>query len=193
MNFILASKSPRRRELLGTMGLEFDIKESTVDESVISKNNPPHIYVQELAMLKSGFVASESGSGYLVIGADTVVVKDCKIIGKPKNFDEAFEMLKSFSGSSHKVYSGISVTDSTSGRTVTDFCETEVFFEEMSDEEITNYINTYSPYDKAGSYGIQEFASVFISKINGDFFNVVGLPISKLYNLLKREFNVVIR
>ena len=193
MNFILASKSPRRRELLGTMGLKFDIKESTVDESVVPKNTKPQIYVQELAMLKSGSVAAEAGEGFLVIGADTVVVKDDKIIGKPKNFSDAFSMLKSFSNSSHKVYSGISVTDSTSGRTVTDYCETEVFFSEMSDEEITNYINTYSPYDKAGSYGIQEYASVFISKINGDFFNVVGLPVSKLYNLLKREFNVVIR
>lgn len=193
MNFILASKSPRRRELLGTMGLKFEVKESIVDESVISKDTEPKIYVQELAMLKSSSVASDSGEGYLVIGADTVVVKDGEIIGKPKNFDDAFGMLKSFSGSSHKVYSGISVTDSTSGRTVTTYCETEVFFNHMSDDEITSYINTYSPYDKAGSYGIQEFASVFINKIDGDFFNVVGLPISKLYNLLKQEFNVVIR
>lgn len=193
MNFILASKSPRRRELLGTMGLKFDIMESTVDESVISKDTPPQIYVQELAMLKSSSVAANVGEGYLVIGADTVVVKDGNIIGKPKDFDHAFAMLKSFSGASHKVYSGISITDSTGGRTVTDYCETEVFFSDMSDEEITNYINTYSPYDKAGSYGIQEYASVFIDKIHGDFFNVVGLPVSKLYKLLKKEFNVVIR
>lgn len=193
MKFILASKSPRRRELLGNMALEFDIKESVVDESTISKDTEPKIYVQELAMLKSSSVASDAGEGYLVIGADTIVEKNGKIIGKPKDFDDAFNMLKSFSGSSHKVYSGISVTDSTSGRTVTDYCETEVFFNTMSNEEITNYINTYSPYDKAGSYGIQEFASVFINKIDGDFFNVVGLPISKLYNLLKQEFNVVIR
>jgi len=193
MKFILASKSPRRRELLGTMGLKFDIMESTVDESVISKDTDPQIYVQELAMLKSSSVASDAGKGYLVIGADTVVVKDNEIIGKPKNFDHAFAMLKSFSGSSHKVYSGISVTDSTSGKTVTDYCETEVFFSDMTDDEIRDYINTYSPYDKAGSYGIQEFASVFIEKIHGDFFNVVGLPVSKLYRLLKKEFNVVIR
>lgn len=193
MKFVLASKSPRRRELLGNMGLKFDIMESTVDESIISKDTDPKIYVQELAMLKSSSVASALGEGYLVIGADTVVVKDDEIIGKPKSFDHAFEMLKSFSGTSHKVYSGISVTDSTSGKTVTDYCETEVFFSDMTDDEIKNYVDTYKPLDKAGSYGIQEFASVFIEKIHGDFFNVVGLPVSKLYKLLKKEFGVVIR
>ncbi|MBQ6894010.1 MAG: septum formation protein Maf [Clostridia bacterium] len=192
MKFILASKSPRRKELLGNLGLKFEIMESSADESVISKDIPPEIYVQELAMIKSTSVAACAEKNSLVIGADTVVVADGKIIGKPKNFDEAFSMLSSFSNSSHKVYSGISVTDSSSGRTVADWCETEVFFNEMTPCEIENYINTYKPYDKAGAYGIQEYASVFIEKINGDFFNVVGLPLSKLYGLLKKEFDVVL-
>ena len=117
---------------------------------------------------------------------------DGKIIGKPKDYDEAFSMLSSFSNSSHKVYSGISVTNSSNGHTVTDWCETEVFFNEITPREIENYINTYKPYDKAGAYGIQEYASVFVEKINGDFFNVVGLPLSKLYGLLKKEFDVVL-
>ena len=192
MKFILASKSPRRKELLGNLGFKFEIMESSADESVISKDIPPEIYVQELAMIKSTSVAACAEKNSLVIGADTVVVADGKIIGKPKNFDEAFSMLSSFSNSSHKVYSGISVTDSSSGRTVADWCETEVFFNEMTPCEIENYINTYKPYDKAGAYGIQEYASVFIEKINGDFFNVVGLPLSKLYGLLKKEFDVVL-
>lgn len=192
MKFILASKSPRRKELLGNLGLKFEIMESSADESVISKDIPPEIYVQELAMIKSTSVAACAGKNSLVIGADTVVVADGKIIGKPKDFDEAYAMLSSFSNSSHKVYSGISVTDSSSGRTVADWCETEVFFNEMTPCEIENYINTYKPYDKAGAYGIQEYASVFIEKINGDFFNVVGLPLSKLYGLLKKEFDVVL-
>lgn len=192
MNFILASKSPRRRSILSDIGVKFEVLESSVDESVISQSLEPQIYVQELAMLKSSSVASECGKGHLVIGADTVVVHNGAILGKPKNFDEAFAMLSSFSASSHKVYSGISVTNSDTMHTATDFCCTEVFFNKMSDKEITDYINTYSPYDKAGAYGIQEYASVFIEKIHGDFFNVVGLPVSKLYELLKKEFDVII-
>ncbi len=190
--FILASKSPRRRSLLEDIGLKFTIVESTVDESIIAKDLPPHIYVQELAMLKSSSVAGELGPGYLVIGADTVVVHRGKIIGKPKDFDEAFAMLSSFSGTSHKVYSGISVTDSDNLRTVTDYQVTDVYFSHMSDKEISDYINTYKPFDKAGAYGIQEYAGVFVDKIDGDFFNVVGLPLSKLYKLLKKEFDVAI-
>ncbi len=189
---ILASKSPRRSELLKNIGIKFDIIESSVDESVIPKDLPPKLYVQELAMLKSSSVASHLGSGHLVIGADTVVVHDGKIIGKPKDFDDAFNMLSSFSGTSHTVYSGISVTDSATLRTVTDYAATDVYFSKISPKEITDYINTYSPYDKAGAYGIQEYAGVFISKIDGDFFNVVGLPMSKLYELLKREYDVII-
>lgn len=192
MKFVLASKSPRRNELLKGIGMEFEIMESSADESVISKDVPPEIYVQELAMLKSTSVASLVGGDCLVIGADTVVVADGKIIGKPKDYDEAFSMLSSFSNSSHKVYSGISVTNSSNGHTVTDWCETRVFFNEITPKEIENYINTYKPYDKAGAYGIQEYASVFVEKINGDFFNVVGLPLSKLYRLLKKEFDVVL-
>ncbi len=189
---ILASKSPRRSELLKNIGIKFDIIESSVDESVIPKDLPPKLYVQELAMLKSSSVASHLGSDHLVIGADTVVVHDGKIIGKPKDFDDAFNMLSSFSGTSHTVYSGISVTDSATLRTVTDYAATDVYFSKISPKEITDYINTYSPYDKAGAYGIQEYAGVFISKIDGDFFNVVGLPMSKLYELLKREYDVII-
>ncbi len=192
MNFILASKSPRRSAILKDVGLEFDVVVSSVDESSIPKDLPPHIYVQELAILKSTHVASTSPKGSLVIGADTVVVSGDEIIGKPKDFDDAFKMLSSFSGTSHKVVSGISVTRTDDMTTVSDFCETEVWFSKLSDEEIIHYINTFSPYDKAGAYGIQEYAGVFVEKINGDFYNVVGLPLSKLYQLLKREFCVKI-
>jgi len=192
MRFILASKSPRRREILSGIGMKFDILESSVDESVIPTTLEPRLYVQELAMLKSTDVASKVGEGSYVVGADTVVVHNGKIIGKPQNYDEAFAMLSSFSASSHKVVSGISVTNSSNMTTVTDYCETEVYFSDMSDEEISDYINTYKPFDKAGAYGIQEYAGVFIDKINGDFYNVVGLPLCKLYKLFKKEFGVII-
>ncbi len=192
MNFILASKSPRRREILNRIGLKFEVVESQIDETGVSKDLPPRYYVQELSMLKSTDVASKSKSDTIVIGADTVVVHNGKIIGKPKSFDEAYEMLSSFSGSIHTVLSGISVTDSKTMTTITDFCETEVKFFSLTDSEITDYINTYKPYDKAGAYGIQEYAGVFVEKINGDYYNVVGLPLSKLYQLLKKEFGVII-
>ena len=192
MKFILASKSPRRREILSNVGMKFEICESNVDESGVPKELPPHIYVQELAMLKSTDVASKTAPDTLVIGADTVVVSDGKIIGKPSSFEEAYEMLSSFSGKCHSVVSGISVTDTNDMRTVTDYCITEVYFAEMTGDEISDYINTYKPYDKAGAYGIQEYAGVFVEKIDGDYYNVVGLPLSKLYQLLKKEFDVII-
>jgi len=192
MNFILASKSPRRRELLSNIGMKFDVMESNVDERVISRELPPHLYVQELAMLKSSDVADKCGKEKFVIGADTVVVLDGEILGKPRDYDDAFRMLKAMSGKSHRVYTGISVSDSTDMKTVTDYCVTDVYFSELSDEEISNYITTYKPYDKAGAYGIQEYAGVFAEKIEGDFFNVVGLPVASLYRLLKKEFGVII-
>jgi len=192
MKFILASKSPRRSSILKDIGLKFDVLESSVDEGNISKDIDPKIYVQELAMLKSSSVAADVGKGYIVIGADTVVVNNGEIIGKPKDFEDAFNMLSSFKGSSHMVYTGISVTNSSDMKTVTDYCETKVFFSDMTDSEITDYINTYKPFDKAGAYGIQEYAGVFVEKIDGDFFNVVGLPLSRLYKLLKKEFGIII-
>lgn len=192
MKFILASKSPRRRELLKNIGMNFEVVESAVDESTVDKDLKPELYVQELAMLKSSSVASRVGEDCIVIGADTVVVFKNKIIGKPKDYDDAFSMLKSFSGSFHSVYTGISLSDGKSGKTVTDYCKTDVYFAEMSDFEISKYIDTYKPYDKAGAYGIQEYAGVFTDKIDGDYFNVVGLPVSKLYGLLKKEFEIFI-
>lgn len=192
MKFVLASKSPRRREILSGIGMDFSVMESDVDESQVPKDLEPKLYVQELAMLKSTDVASKFNKKSIVIGADTVVVNDMGILGKPSDFDDAFSMLSSFSGKSHKVISGISVTDSDTMTTVTDYCETEVFFSKITNDEISNYINTYQPYDKAGAYGIQEYAGVFIDRINGDFYNVVGLPLSKLYRLLKKEFGIII-
>lgn len=192
MKFILASKSPRRKEILEMAGLDFEIAESNIDETTVSKDLPPRYYVQELAMLKSTDIASKAKKDTLVIGADTVVVSEGKIIGKPRSFEDAFSMLSSFSGSSHTVVSGISVTDSQTLTTVTDFCETEVYFNQMTDEEIRGYIHKYMPFDKAGAYGIQEYAGVFIDKICGDYYNVVGLPLSKLYRLVKNEFGIII-
>ena len=192
MDIILASASPRRKEILSSLGLNFKVIVSSVSEDSIPKDLPPHIYVQELSMLKSTDVAKNIKKESLCIGADTIVYHNQKIIGKPKNFDEAFNMLSSFSGSFHEVISSVSVTNSKSMKTVTDYCTTKVYFSHLSDDEIVSYINRFSPYDKAGGYGIQEYAGAFIEKIEGDYFNVVGLPVNKLYKLLKSEFDFII-
>lgn len=192
MDIILASASPRRKEILSSLGLNFKVIVSSVSEESIPKDLPPHIYVQELSMLKSTDVAKNIKKESLCIGADTIVYHNQKIIGKPKNFDEAFNMLSSFSGSFHEVISSVSVTNSKSMKTVTDYCITKVYFSHLSDDEIASYINRFSPYDKAGGYGIQEYAGAFIEKIEGDYFNVVGLPVNKLYKLLKKEFDFII-
>ena len=188
--FVLASKSPRRSELLQNIGVEFEVIVSGADESEIPATLPPHIYVQELAVLKGTAVAADCRIGRLVIAADTVVVCDGEIMGKPKDAEDAYRMLKMFSGREHYVYTGFSVSDSSNMMTVSGYEMTEVHFKELSDDEINEYINSGECFDKAGGYGIQGKASLFVDSIKGDFFNVVGLPLCALNNLLIKEFNI---
>lgn len=186
--FVLASKSPRRRELLENIGAVFTICESDCDESIIPKDIAPELFVSELALLKANSAASKCDKHSLIIGADTIVVSDGKILGKPVNEEDARNMLRSLSGKSHFVYTGIAVVDRDTMRIEARHEKTEVVFRNLSDEEIDSYVKSGSPLDKAGAYGIQEFASVFVEKISGDYFNVVGLPLCKLYTLIKEEF-----
>lgn len=186
--FVLASKSPRRKELLGNIGIKFNVIEGDVDESIVPKSLEPKMYVQELAVLKANSSARKAGRHALVIGADTVVVRDGEVLGKPADLDEAFDMLKSLSGKTHCVYTGIAVLDTDSMKIVSDYEKTSVTFRELSDGEIDYYVKSYRPTDKAGAYGIQEFAGVFVSNIEGDYFNIVGLPVCRLYTLIKEEF-----
>lgn len=188
--FILASKSPRRSELLQNLGVEFDVAVSDIDESKIPRNLPPKLYVQELALLKGTSIGAGCGEGRLVIAADTVVVCDGEIIGKPADEAEARRMLQMMSGKAHEVYTGFSITDSTSGMTASGYEVTKVRFRKLSDEEIDAYIASGAPYDKAGGYGIQGRASLFVEGIDGDYFNVVGLPLNALNELMKKEFNI---
>lgn len=181
-NIVLASASPRRRELLAQMGLDFEIVPSKGEE-VITKEQPDEV-VMELALQKAREVAAGFGDGTLIIGADTVVVKDGKILGKPADEDDAVRMLKMLQGTSHQVYTGVCLIKKEDGkeREESFFEATDVEFYPMSREEILAYVRTGEPMDKAGAYGIQGKCAVYIRGIRGDYNNVVGLPIARLYH-----------
>ena len=178
---ILASASPRRKELLATAGLDFTVKVTDVEEK-IEEGLTPDAVVMSLALQKAQAVALENPDS-VVIGADTVVVLDGKILGKPESEENAVEMLASLSGRSHIVYTGVALIK---GDKVKNFCEaTQVEFYDLTKEEIEAYVATKDCMDKAGAYGIQSRGCVLISKIDGDYFNVVGLPVSKVYRELR--------
>ncbi len=175
-NIILASASPRRNELLKAIYTEFKVIASCVDETVPNGIKPLEI-PEYLSKIKALDVAKDFYDS-LVIGADTVVLLDDKILGKPKNKDDARDMLRDLSGNTHKVITGCSLVYK--GKITTFSVVTDVEFYTLSDSEIEEYINTDEPYDKAGGYGIQSKGALFVKKINGDYYNVVGLPIAEL-------------
>lgn len=174
---ILASASPRRRELMELAGYDFEVICADIVE-IVSENATPQEAVMSLALQKAQAVAAEHKEA-VVIGSDTVVALDGKILGKPHSEQEACEMLRLLSGKTHKVFTGVAIV---CGDKVKNFFdETVVEFYSLGDEEIKKYVATGEPMDKAGAYGIQGKGSVLVKKINGDFFNVMGLPIAKLY------------
>lgn len=187
---ILASGSPRRKELLGAMGLEFTVQTSCFDEDAIHVGSGSvEEWVVTLAAGKALAVASQTSDCAIVIGADTTVVLDGECLGKPANADEASQMLRRLSGRTHTVCTGIAVIEvrnGVPGQPETDAVSTEVTFDTLTDEVIQAYVATGEPLDKAGAYGIQGKALAFIPRIEGDYFNVVGLPLHRLVALLKR-------
>lgn len=185
MKLILASASPRREELLRHITEDFEVKVSNFDEDRVSFNNDFQEYVMNIAKGKALDVSCGLIEETIVIGCDTIVEHKGKVFGKPKNNEEAFRMIKSLSGDTHKVYSGIALVNSKDKSVTTDYCCTEVKFSMLSDEEISEYINLGESLDKAGAYGIQGKASVFVAEIYGCYYNVVGLPLNKLYAMLK--------
>ncbi|SHE52867.1 septum formation protein [Desulforamulus putei DSM 12395] len=180
---ILASASPRRQELLANLGLEFEVRVSEVDET-LAENMPAAQLVEKLAERKASAVAAQCTRG-LVIGADTIVVLGDKPLGKPANREEAVQMLKSLQGRSHEVYTGLAVIDATTGQSVVTHQVTAVRFKPLTLEQIERYVDTGEPMDKAGAYAVQGKAAVFIEGIRGCYFNVVGLPVAKLADILK--------
>lgn len=182
---ILASSSPRRKKLLEQIGLDFIIDAIPVDESVLNETFPEKV-VQALALRKAEAVASKYKEG-LVIGADTIVVFDGKILGKPKDEDEAFSMLSKLQGKKHEVYTGIALVNRSCGIIEASSECTSVEFRSLSDDEIRGYIATKEPFGKAGSYAIQGLGATIVKRIEGDYFNVVGLPLCLLGIMLKEH------
>jgi len=184
LNIKLASKSPRRQELLSNIIEDFDIVTKNIEEEY-----PKDLKVNEIALylakLKANSYLEESKENELYITADTIVVYNNKVLEKPIDSKDAFRMLKKLSGNAHTVYTGVSLL--LNGKINSFLDSTEVSFYDLSDEEITFYIDHYKPMDKAGSYGIQEWMGyVGIRKIKGDFFNVMGLPLHKLYREIEK-------
>lgn len=194
-HIILASASPRRRELLSSMGLEYRVVVSDADESAVSAEGvPPDIYVQELALIKAAAAAKQvmKDRKAVIISADTIVVNDGKILGKPEDAQEAFDMLSSLSGHGHKVYTGCCVMRIRDGKTVCTSVATDVYFKELSEDKIWRYIATGEPADKAGAYGIQGLGGMLVERIDGDYQNVVGLSVSTLADTLEKDFDIEI-
>lgn len=185
---ILASSSPRRIELLKQFGIEFEVIPSNVDES-IDQSLSVEENVMQLAKKKAQEVFNKLGEDSkqsLVIAADTVVFVEGVILGKPSNEDEAFWMLRKISGKWHTVYTGVCIIDGPSERILVEYEKSNVYIKQMSDEEILNYISTKEPFDKAGAYAIQGFGSLIVERIEGCFYNVVGLPLYKLNIMLQK-------
>lgn len=174
-HIILASASPRRKEILELADLKFDVMPSDAQE--ITTKTAPNEVVMELASIKAKDIYKKSEKQSMIVGADTVVAYQGQILGKPTDKADAKRMLTMLNGQTHEVYTGVCVIED--GKTKTFYEETKVTFYEISDEQINHYIKTGEPMDKAGSYGIQGKAAVFIKGIEGDYYNVVGFPIAR--------------
>lgn len=186
MKIVLASQSPRRKELLGRMGLEFVTQASKIDESAFDGLEAREL-VATLSREKAQWIARQLDGETLVIGADTVVVRDGAALGKPKDAEDAVAMLLSLSGRDHQVCTGVTVCRG--DRVLTQVEETQVTFRDLTEAEVRQYVSTGEPMDKAGAYGIQGLGGLLVKGIRGDYSNVVGLPVCRLGQMLK-DFGV---
>jgi len=181
----LCSRSPRRRKLLYQINLKFRSFSIDVDESILKNEKPVHI-VKRLASNKLSEALKKVKKG-IIITADTIVVLDNKVLGKPEDEQDAVRILKKLSGRVHTVYTGFSIFNTEKNLQITNYEKTKVEFRKMDEDEIREYVRGGSPMDKAGAYGIQDdFGAVFIKKISGCYYNVVGLPLQKVYQTLKK-------
>ncbi|HEY8891870.1 MAG TPA: Maf-like protein [Clostridium sp.] len=189
MDIILASASPRRAELLKKITSNFEIMVSDFEESDILFSGNCGDYVMALAKGKAMDICSSVNKVAVIIGCDTIVYLKGKVLGKPKNTNEAFQMLSDLSDSTHEVYTGIALINTETQEISTEYVCTQVKFSKISKIEINNYIETGEPIGKAGAYAIQGAASLFVKEIKGCYYSVVGLPVNKLYFML-REMGV---
>ncbi|MDO4845116.1 MAG: Maf family protein [Oscillospiraceae bacterium] len=183
MALILASKSPRRQQLLRQIGLSFTVRVTDADETM-DPAKPPQEEVARVSAVKAAAAAAASGPDDIVVAADTIVVVDGTVLGKPASAEDAVRMLRTLSGREHRVMTGLTVQKGS--RVVTHTEITEISFRALSDAEIRAYVATGDPLDKAGSYGVQGAAGSFVDRICGDYFNVMGLPICTLTLILRR-------
>jgi septum formation protein len=181
---VLASASPRRAELLRQVGLEFEVMVSEVEET-LTPGLEPAAQVELFALRKANAVAATLDRG-IVIGADTVVVQGGRVLGKPVDAQEAVEMLQLLQGKGHEVYTGVALVDARSSVKLVEHVMTRVFFNAMSEETIRRYVATGEPLDKAGAYAVQGRAALFINRLEGCYYNVVGLPLARLATMLKK-------
>lgn len=193
MNIVLASNSPRRREILNQLNINFEVIPSDFEETLI--NMEPIALVEHFAYMKALDVYERLKSNLseetYIIGSDTIVYCD-NIMGKPKSDEDAFNMLKTLSNKEHQVISGLSIIQGSTGKAVTMHESTKVWIRELEDREILTYISSGEPSDKAGSYAIQGIGSLFVEKIQGCYFNVVGLPVNKLFKIMKQfDINLI--
>lgn len=185
--FILASRSPRRRRLLEQIGMPFDVVAADVSED-FSGSYTPDAAAEMLAQRKAEYVARENPEA-VTLGADTIVVLEGNILGKPRDAAEAASMLRRLSGRTHTVFTGITLVHPESSRIVTASEATRVTFGDIDEDEIEAYVLSGSPLDKAGAYGIQDDrGALFVERIDGDYYNVVGLPLFRLYRILRDSF-----
>lgn len=184
--YVLASASERRQELLHRIISDFDIEVSNFDEDTVLFNGDAEEYVINLAKGKAISTKEKLSNDSIIIAGDTVVVLDGKILGKPKNEEDAFKMLRELSGKIHRVYSGITVINMYNNKSEEAAIYTEVKMSSLTDREILEYIKTGEPLDKAGAYGIQGYGGIFVEEIKGCFYNVVGLPLNLLNKMLNK-------
>ncbi len=185
---VLASSSPRRREILENLNLDFDIIKSDTPEKVKKGELPQHI-VMALALEKALDVSKNLDSGAIVIAADTIVYKE-KVLGKPGSYEEAYQTLKTLQDDVHYVYTGLAIIESDTFKKIVTYEKTKVKIKKLSGNRIKKYIDTGEVWDKAGSYGIQGFGSTIVQWIEGDYFNVVGLPVARLEEILFKHFDI---
>lgn len=178
----LASGSPRRRELLRGLGLDIVVRPVDIDESPFD-GEKADVYVERLARAKA---RAQGTPGELILAADTVVAVDGDLLGKPRDEDEAKAMLRRLSGRAHEVLTGVALWDPATDETLCEVVSTRVVFNDMSDAEIAWYVSTGEPMDKAGAYAVQGLAAVFVEGLDGNYSNVVGLPLPTVYRLLQR-------
>lgn len=189
-NIILASQSPRRRQLLQQIGLKFSTVAANINEDI--STDYPQDMVQQIACSKARAVEKMGNKG-IIIAADTVVVLEGRVMGKPVSREDAFNKLRSLSGKQHQVITGVCVLDTESNHIELASELTNVYFRSLSDEEIVQYVSSGEPDDKAGAYGIQGLGAVMVERIEGCYFNVVGLPLNLLCLMLKKQGINVLR